>query len=110
MLVPTSDKLTWGYTTCVWTPMMNPEWRMGMLEFVKHPLRRIPWLLRAVRRIRGHPEPIFGMIAQSEIEYLRSYARADYSGSGEIVDLGCWLGATTISLSQGLEKNPAARR
>jgi hypothetical protein len=36
---------------------------------------------------------------------LYRLAKDDYTGEGEIVDLGCLLGATTIALARGLEKN-----
>ncbi|MCW5733942.1 MAG: hypothetical protein KIS73_07450 [Enhydrobacter sp.] len=40
-----------------------------------------------------------------EQAYLVKYAERDYLGRGEIVDLGCLLGATTISLAKGLRHN-----
>ena len=49
--------------------------------------------------------PLLGMISKQEGSYLENYARNDYSGQGEIVDLGCWLGASTIALAKGLRKN-----
>jgi hypothetical protein len=30
----------------------------------------------------------------------------DYKGVGAVVDLGCWLGSTTIALARGLDRNP----
>jgi len=45
------------------------------------------------------------MTSTEEQIYFRRYARDMYSGVGEIVDLGCWLGSTTIPLAQGLCKN-----
>src|SRR5262249_37972012 len=45
------------------------------------------------------------MTNYNEQEYLRQYASKTYSGAGDIVDLGCWLGATTIALAQGLAEN-----
>jgi len=47
-----------------------------------------------------------GMVSKFEREYLQDYARNDYSGAGEIVDLGCWMGATTVELATGLQQNP----
>jgi len=46
-----------------------------------------------------------GMTTPQEQVYLRNYAAGTYSGTGEIVDLGCWLGATTLALAQGLHEN-----
>ena len=46
------------------------------------------------------------MTTEQELAYLESYASEIYSGDGEIVDLGCWLGATTVSLAKGLSRNP----
>jgi hypothetical protein len=49
------------------------------------------------------------MTSREEQNYFRTYARESYSGEGEIVDLGCWLGSTTIPLAQGLHKNRNGR-
>lgn len=45
---------------------------------------------------------IFGMTSLQEQAFLRHYAREVYTGSGALVDLGCWLGSSTIALAQGL--------
>jgi hypothetical protein len=50
-----------------------------------------------------------GMISPQERAYFYGYARRLFTGRGDIVDLGCWLGATTISLASGLTANPRAR-
>lgn len=50
-----------------------------------------------------------GMTTGTERAYFRWYAQHIYSGSGAIVDLGCWLGSTTISLAMGLTKNKVSR-
>ena len=47
-----------------------------------------------------------GMLTPEERGYFYAYARRLFTGSGEIVDLGCWLGATTIPLAAGLAANP----
>ncbi len=44
-----------------------------------------------------------GMISENERKYLFHYASKVYTGKGKIVDLGCWLGATTVSMAQGLK-------
>lgn len=49
---------------------------------------------------------LLGMTTQDEQSYFEKYACTNYSGEGEIVDLGCWLGSTTIPLAKGLYKNP----
>ena len=51
---------------------------------------------------------LYGMISQSERAYLYWYGRHIFTGKGDIVDLGCWLGSTTISLAMGLEHNKQA--
>jgi hypothetical protein len=49
------------------------------------------------------------MITRQEQAWFRSYAADVYSGAGAIVDLGCFVGSTTISLAQGLLANRNAR-
>lgn len=49
------------------------------------------------------------MISPDERGYFYAYARRLFTGYGDIVDLGSWLGATTISLAAGLAANPRAR-
>jgi hypothetical protein len=49
---------------------------------------------------------ILGMLSLKEMRYLIEYARNEYSGQGEIVDLGCWLGSSTIPIAMGLADNP----
>jgi hypothetical protein len=51
-------------------------------------------------------EQQFGMTTRHEQHWLRTYAAKTFSGNGALVDLGCFLGATTISLAQGLALNP----
>lgn len=53
-------------------------------------------------------KPLLGMTTKEEQDYLAYYAREHFSGQGAVVDLGCWLGSTTISLATGLERNPNA--
>ncbi|MGB5970943.1 MAG: glycosyltransferase [Spirulinaceae cyanobacterium] len=48
---------------------------------------------------------ILGMTSMEEQLFLEDYAQNEYSGKGEIVELGCWLGSSTISLARGLEAN-----
>jgi glycosyltransferase involved in cell wall biosynthesis len=48
---------------------------------------------------------LLGMTSNQEQVFLQDYGENIYSGQGEIIDLGCWLGSATISLAKGLEKN-----
>jgi glycosyltransferase involved in cell wall biosynthesis len=48
---------------------------------------------------------VLGMTSMEEQLFLENYAQNEYSGRGEIVELGCWFGSSTISLAMGLEKN-----
>jgi hypothetical protein len=52
----------------------------------------------------------FGMTSRPEQRWLRNYAAQRYRGVGAIVDLGCFLGATTIALAEGLVLNRKATR
>ena len=56
----------------------------------------------------GPRKEILGMISPAERSYLREFAKVHYSGEGALVDLGCWLGASTIELAKGLRENPHA--
>jgi hypothetical protein len=46
------------------------------------------------------------MLTDREREYLRTFAFKEYAGQGAIVDLGCWLGSSTIALASGLREHP----
>jgi hypothetical protein len=52
----------------------------------------------------------FGMTSRQEQDWLRTYAARSYCGTGAIVDLGCFLGATTIALAEGLALNRKANQ
>jgi hypothetical protein len=58
--------------------------------------------MRAKRLLTGE---LLGMTSKSEQDYLEAYSRERYIGKGKIIDLGCFLGATTIPLVKGLLKN-----
>lgn len=47
----------------------------------------------------------FGMTSRFEQAYLSWFASEIYSGTGEIVDLGSWLGSTVLSIAEGLMRN-----
>ncbi len=53
-----------------------------------------------------------GMTSLAERLQFRDYAAWTYTGQGALVDLGCWLGSTTIPLADGLAENrhPGTRR
>jgi 2-polyprenyl-3-methyl-5-hydroxy-6-metoxy-1,4-benzoquinol methylase len=46
-----------------------------------------------------------GMLSIPERQYLYEYGKLKYLGKGQIVDLGCWLGSSTIPLAMGLSEN-----
>ncbi|MDO1451014.1 hypothetical protein Q0590_32365 [Rhodocytophaga aerolata] len=48
---------------------------------------------------------LLGMTTNQERDYFEYYGKNIYAGYGEIVDLGCWLGSTTIPLLEGLIQN-----
>ena len=56
---------------------------------------------------RAFSTDLLGMTSSTEQEYLERYGESSYTGVGNVVDLGCWLGSTTIPLTRGLLKNPA---
>ena len=54
---------------------------------------------------------LVGLTALEERAYLHQHVRDSYTGAGEIVELGCWLGSLTSALALGLEEcaSPGAR-
>ena len=66
------------------------------------------WLKRLTQHYRNYQRPAqaWGMTSNNELCFLETYARDVFSEMGSIVDLGCWYGATTISLARGLEARP----
>jgi hypothetical protein len=76
----------------------------------------LPAAIAVARGRRDHPSsqllvpkylarPAVGMTTPNEQAYFDWYARQLYTGRGAIVDLGCWLGSTTIPLARGLQGN-----
>jgi hypothetical protein len=65
------------------------------------------WAANLARLFQSYQRPtgVYGMITNEEMSFLEDYARYSYTGSGKIVDLGCWLGASTLSLARGLASN-----
>jgi hypothetical protein len=48
------------------------------------------------------------MLSPETMAYYKWLART-FSGIGEIVELGCWMGCSTCCLAEGLSQNPVAR-
>ena len=55
------------------------------------------------------PAHAYGMTTNEELCFAETFARDVFTGSGKIVDLGCWFGATTIALARGLQHNSRAK-
>jgi hypothetical protein len=66
------------------------------------------WLKSLPQHYRNYQRPAqaCGMTSNNELCFLETYAREAFSGMGGIVDLGCWYGATTLSLARGLAARP----
>src|SRR5262245_47530577 len=45
------------------------------------------------------------MLTPWERQWSKEYVRTAYTGKGHIVDLGCWLGSSTVALAKGLRDN-----
>lgn len=50
-------------------------------------------------------DKLFGLTSSEEQKFCTEYAANIYTGAGEIVDLGCFLGSLTKATLQGLPKN-----
>jgi glycosyltransferase involved in cell wall biosynthesis len=76
------------------------------LETINHQLLQKRWnyLSSAFGMSTGRTW-LLGMTSMEEQQFLENYAQHDYSGMGEIVELGCWFGSSTISLAMGLRQN-----
>lgn len=61
--------------------------------------------LAELYRVYHRPHGAVGMVTDNELCFLETYARYSYTGAGKIVDLGCWLGATTLALARGVIDN-----
>jgi hypothetical protein len=46
-----------------------------------------------------------GMVSPAEMDFFRESAARYVGKEGAIVDLGCWLGSTSIALAQGLQSH-----
>lgn len=75
-------------------------------------MRKFPWLRSAVKRVigstgyqpgNGVPKAdIPGMVSSDEMAFFTESAARYVGREGAIVDLGCWLGSTSIALAQGI--------
>ncbi|HAC64163.1 MAG TPA: hypothetical protein DCF68_11640 [Cyanothece sp. UBA12306] len=76
-----------------------------MLNIIKNKLK--PKVKSLVKKLKGSNENVrlHGMTNISEQQYFEIYAREQYQGIGEIVDLGSWMGSTTIPLAKGIKNN-----
>jgi hypothetical protein len=78
-----------------------------MLQKLRNRFRQPTFLhglyMKTKRLLTGE---LVGMTSKAEQNYCKNYGKNLYQGNGKIVDLGCWLGSTTISLAEGLSDNP----
>jgi hypothetical protein len=79
-------------------------------------MRKFPSFRSAVKRIMGsmgHKPVCFsgnglpkadipGMVSSAEMAFFSESAARYFGREGAIVDLGCWLGSTSIALAQGI--------
>jgi hypothetical protein len=70
------------------------------IKRICHVAMRDPKLL-----LYGPTPPIYGMTTKWEQAYLVEFSQNQYTGEGEIVDLGCWMGAMSICAARGLANN-----
>lgn len=81
------------------------------LQGFRWPPRYSPNLYRAgILRQQRERSRVPGMTKLTERAYFKWHAQEEVTGSGTIIDLGCWLGSTTAALAMGLSANrkPAA--
>ena len=79
-----------------------------MLRGIRTRLRKVAVLHNSYMRVkRMFGSELVGMTTGTEQSWLENYGARDYRGHGEVVDLGCWLGSTTIPLVRGLLQNPS---
>lgn len=77
-----------------------------MLQDLRNKLRDIAFLHNAYMRLkRTFSSELLGMTSATEQAYIAEYGENHYTGVGAVVDLGSWLGSTTIPLTNGLLKN-----
>jgi hypothetical protein len=78
----------------------------NLIASIQKRLKRFSWS-RGVEAIRGvDTKPAaLTMLFPDESAALRQFAMMDYTGEGEIVDLGAWAGSSTLAMAQGLAIN-----
>jgi len=80
-----------------------------MLRSLRERLKKVPAIYNLYMRIkRSITGELLGMTSRSEQDYLYVYSKDFYKGVGEIVELGSFLGATSIPLARGLLQNPSS--
>jgi hypothetical protein len=94
--------------------MLRQRGPVAMTRLAAHQARRA-WDRRAPHHdfLRESPPTgdLVGMTTPEEQAFLYHFAKRRYRGEGAIVDLGCWLGSSTLPLAAGLAASaePAAR-
>jgi hypothetical protein len=52
---------------------------------------------------------LLGATTPEERAFCEWYARVAFRGAGAVIDLGCWLGSTTVPLARGMARRSARR-
>ncbi len=88
-------------------PENPPLPQLAFLEQLNQCLlnQRLDYIKLAFFQTSSSHSFLLGMTSYQEQVFLHDYGQNEYSGQGEIIDLGCWLGSATISIAKGLEKN-----
>lgn len=68
-------------------------------------LAYIPQLQNLYYSNQAAGRSIDSMTTQNELAFLRAYGKDLFTGLGKIIDLGCWFGATSAALAEGLSEN-----
>lgn len=84
-------------------------------------LREMHWWLREPRagrdvereawdgvEVSGYVQGVPGMMYDETLQYYK-WLGQQYTGRGELVELGCWLGQSTCAVGEGMQANPNAR-
>ncbi len=73
-----------------------------MLTNIKSKLKKNRFIVDTYRKLFGinGNKFLLGMTSIQERNFWEAYGKKSYQGEGEIVDLGCWLGSTTIPLGK----------
>jgi hypothetical protein len=80
------------------------RWRLSGRRSAPDPRGSLLWVpAHSVLGRRG----LLGSTALEERAFCQWYARVGYRGAGAIVDLGTWLGSTTLPLAKGMSQRPS---